>query len=225
MLKKIDKQIFFTFAAVLSGILIFWITAELFNKSIDDESYLNKLQFSNVIFSDTAFLTSGKLIELKEDDYSPINYLRTYRKKKIYVSYETKKKISATVSKYAAAYKLSPELLLAVINIESGFNPYAVSPKGACGLMQIMPALAFDLGVNRNLLFNIENNIEAGARYLKRLLNKYNNNLNLSLAAYNAGPNAVDLYRNIPPYTETMIYVRKVINQYYDYLLYGNEYF
>jgi len=224
MLKKIDKQIIITFVAVISGISIFWATAELFKKPIEDESYLSLLQFRNSGLSDTSLIDSGKTIELKVED-PPTDYIRKYSKKKVVILYEIRKKIAGTVSKYAAAYKLSPELLLAVINIESGFNQYAISPKGACGLMQIMPTLALDLGVTKSGLFDIEKNIEAGARYLKKLLNKYNNSLTLTLAAYNAGPKTVDMYNNIPPYAETMIYVRSVINQYYDYLLYGNDYF
>lgn len=104
---------------------------------------------------------------------------------------------------------LDPDLLHAVILAESAYNRKALSPKGAMGLMQLMPATAKRLGVADP--WNPEQNIQGGARYLRFLLDRYDNDLQLAVAAYNAGEGAVDKYgRQIPPYKETQLYVKKV---------------
>ncbi|MFW6333717.1 MAG: lytic transglycosylase domain-containing protein [Desulfosalsimonas sp.] len=110
---------------------------------------------------------------------------------------------------------LRPELVKAVIRTESGFNPRAVSPKGARGLMQLMPVQTRADDIDD--AFDPRQNIEAGTRYLGRLIERYNGNLSLSLAAYNAGPAAVDHYDGIPPYLETRRYVQKVLLYYRQY--------
>lgn len=101
------------------------------------------------------------------------------------------------------------DLVRAVVQVESGFNAWATSPKGALGLMQLMPATARAFGVRNP--FNPIENIRAGVAYLRQLLDRYNNNEVLALAAYNAGPNTVDKYgESVPPYRETRDYVSKV---------------
>jgi soluble lytic murein transglycosylase-like protein len=102
-----------------------------------------------------------------------------------------------------------PDLVRAVVQVESAYNPRATSPKGAMGLMQLMPATARQYGVRNP--YNPTENVRAGVQYLRMLLDKYGNNEELALAAYNAGPGAVDKYgETIPPYRETRDYVTRV---------------
>lgn len=113
------------------------------------------------------------------------------------------------IVEHARRNSVRPSLVRAVIQVESGFNPVARSPKGAMGLMQLMPATAREFGV-RNA-FNPEENVGAGVRYLRQLLDRYDGDEKLALAAYNAGPGAVDKYgETVPPYQETRQYVKKI---------------
>jgi soluble lytic murein transglycosylase-like protein len=113
------------------------------------------------------------------------------------------------IDEHAKGQGVDPDLVRAVIQAESAFNPVAVSPKGAMGLMQLMPATAEELGVANP--FDPEDNIRGGVTYLKRLLTRYDQKVELALAAYNAGPAAVDKYgQQVPPYRETRDYVKKI---------------
>jgi soluble lytic murein transglycosylase-like protein len=113
------------------------------------------------------------------------------------------------IRQHAGHQGIRADLVRAVIQVESAFNPRAVSPKGAMGLMQLMPATAKRFGVIDP--FNPAENIRAGVTYLRQLLDKYNDNEQLALAAYNAGPGAVDKYgAKVPPYKETQNYVLKI---------------
>ncbi len=112
----------------------------------------------------------------------------------------------------AKKYEIDPQLIKAIIKVESNWNPRAVSPKGALGLMQLMPSTASLMGVINP--FNPKDNIEGGVRYLKYLLEKFKGNLTLALAAYNAGPKKVEKIMDVPPITETITYVRRVMNYY-----------
>ena len=116
------------------------------------------------------------------------------------------------VLKAANKHKIDPAIIMAIIMAESGYNPRAVSKKGAKGLMQLMPRTAKSLGVKN--IFNPNDNINAGAKYFKRNLKKFNGNVKLALAAYNAGSGNVKKYRGIPPFRATKIYVKKVLKYY-----------
>lgn len=112
-------------------------------------------------------------------------------------------------------HKLPESLIKAVIRVESNFNPAATSPKGAQGLMQLMPGTAEQLQVTN--AYDIQENIGAGTRYLGMLLQKFNNNLALALAAYNAGPQRVERCQGVPPIRETQGFVRDVCNNFLQY--------
>lgn len=105
---------------------------------------------------------------------------------------------------------LDRALLAAVAKIESNFNPFAVSPRGACGILQLMPKTAKRYGVTH--LFDAAENIDGGARYLRWLLDRFDGRVDLALAGYNAGEGAVDRHHGIPPYAETRGYVIKVLD-------------
>jgi soluble lytic murein transglycosylase-like protein len=116
----------------------------------------------------------------------------------------------ALIEENAAAHGVSPHLVRAVIQQESAFNPLARSPKGAMGLMQLMPGTAAELGVSNP--YDPSENIRGGVAYLKGLLQKFAQNVELALAAYNAGPTAVVKYGAVPPYRETQNYVSRITN-------------
>lgn len=124
----------------------------------------------------------------------------------------SRSEINDLISKYSYQNGLDEDFVKAVVNQESGFNPNATSHCGAMGLMQLMPSTAQGLGVKN--AYDAEQNIEGGTKYLKGLLDRFNNDKSLALAAYNAGPNAVKKYGGIPPYAETQNYVKSVLSKY-----------
>lgn len=119
------------------------------------------------------------------------------------------RRIRRLLDRAARHYRVSPRLVRAVARQESDFLPRAVSAKGAMGVMQLMPETARELRVSRP--FNAAENIDGGVRFLRDLLARYHGNRRLALAAYNAGPEAVDHYRGVPPYPETRGYVRSIL--------------
>lgn len=126
----------------------------------------------------------------------------------------SKAELRRIIAKYARKYGVDKNLVRAVIQQESEGNCQAVSPKGALGLMQLMPATAEILGVEDP--FDPEENIKGGVQYLKDCLNRFNHNTAVALAAYNAGPRAVEKYKGIPPYRETKNYLSRVLKAYKD---------
>lgn len=138
-----------------------------------------------------------------------VAYLRKYRKQADIREYDY------FIRESAEKYALDPHLVKAVVEAESNFDSYAVSHRGARGLMQLMPATAGDLQVKNS--FNARQNIDGGCRYLRRMLDMFSGNVHLALAAYNAGPSNVKKYKSIPPFAETKNYVRSVLQKYRRY--------
>ncbi|MBI4684195.1 MAG: lytic transglycosylase domain-containing protein [Nitrospirae bacterium] len=141
----------------------------------------------------------------KESESNKQHEIKTYSEK-------NKSVYHPIVSKKAQEYAMDPSLVSAVIKAESNGNPHAVSRKGAMGLMQLMPMTAMDLQVKNP--FDPEENIDGGTRYLRYLLEKFNGDLTLALAAYNAGPKTVEKYGAVPPIIETKQYVKRVLSLY-----------
>jgi soluble lytic murein transglycosylase-like protein len=120
--------------------------------------------------------------------------------------------LNEVIANASGTYRLDPDLVNSVIRAESGFNVRAVSPKGAQGLMQLMPQTASQLGVHN--AFDAQANVDGGARYLRELLERYNFDLIKALAAYNAGPQRVEQYGGVPPYYETKAYVARIVRDF-----------
>lgn len=125
------------------------------------------------------------------------------------------KQIEKLITKAARTYNLEPALIKAVIKAESGFDPRAVSFKGAKGLMQLMPETAREMNVTD--AFNPKENIAGGSRYLRYLLDRYKGDVKLALAAYNMGPERIKGNKSIPPIRETRLYLKRVMEYYQDY--------
>ncbi len=197
MLNKINKNIILQFFLSLLAVYVILITctfahADIF-KYVDDEGVLH---LTNVPSNQNA------------------KYVLILKEKRIIFRLGIDvNKFDQIIINAANKHKIDPALIKAVLKAESNFNHQAVSPVGAQGLMQLMPATASQLQVED--VFHPEKNIEGGARYLRYLLNLYGGNLTLALAAYNAGEGAVAKYHNqIPPYRETKNYVNRVLSFY-----------
>lgn len=147
--------------------------------------------------------------------------LREGVKSPVRVNKANRKRYSPTIDRIANEHRLDPALVHAVISVESGYNPQALSPKGAMGLMQLMPATAQRFGVTDP--YDPAANIDGGVRYLRWLMKLFDNH-RLALAAYNAGENAVKRHKNtVPPYPETQHYVVRVLDLYRRYRLEGTN--
>jgi hypothetical protein len=126
--------------------------------------------------------------------------------------HQNSQNLNEVINAIGDRHHIDPDLINSVIHAESGFNPHAVSRKGAQGLMQLMPQTASQLGVAN--AFDPSANVEGGTRYLRELLERYNFDLIKALAAYNAGPHRVEQYRGVPPYYETRAYVARVVRDF-----------
>lgn len=151
---------------------------------------------------------------LQATNVSPTNletYMTDYtRNNDVNDFFNGAEKYQAEIEAAAKKYNIPEKLITAVMKQESNFNPSAISGAGASGLMQLMPATAYFLGVKDR--FDPEQNIMGGAKYLRQMLNQFDNNIETALAAYNAGPGNVKKYGGIPPFQETQNYVKKVMN-------------
>ncbi len=140
--------------------------------------------------------------------YAKLNPTQVLSKERLslYASSPFSKKLSSLIEVEANKQNVAPELVKAMVQVESGGKPHALSPKGAMGLMQLMPETAKELGVNP---MNPQENLVGGISYLKSMASRYGD-LDLALAAYNAGPKAVDKYGGVPPYKETQQYIQSI---------------
>ena len=126
------------------------------------------------------------------------------------------RELAPVIARHSQQHQLHPALIRAIIKAESNFDPHAISRAGAVGLMQLMPQTAVRLDVRD--LYDPDDNVGGGAKYLRQLLDRFHGNLPLALAAYNAGENVVDRYQSLPPIDETRQYVRKVLRYYRTFL-------
>jgi soluble lytic murein transglycosylase-like protein len=192
--RNLLKLIIFLVGTLAGGVAVpSMLLADIY-KYVDKDGVIH---FSNVPS------TEGKWILVIKEKRVHFNLGRNYEK------------YDPEIWKASQRYSVDYNLVKAVIKAESNFNPRAVSRAGARGLMQLMPQTANLLQVNDS--FHPEENIDGGVRYLRYLLNLYNENLQLALAAYNAGEKAVFKYRGIPPYQETQTYVQRVLRYYQDF--------
>ncbi len=162
--------------------------------------------------------SSGNLNFTNVRNSSDCKSYKLQKKKKKYGSYSSwagnpdRSKYDSEIRRVGKRYDVDPPLIKAIIHTESDFDPRAVSKKGAKGLMQLMPETARELKVFNP--FNPRENIDGGTRYFRKIMNKFNGNLILSLAAYNAGPGLVSRIGGVPRFTETRRYVNKVLKHY-----------
>jgi hypothetical protein len=143
----------------------------------------------------------------------PTDESKNYRYRSSRISSSNYYRYKSIILDIAQKYRMDPTFIHSIITVESDYNPFCVSSKGAVGLMQLMPETARDYGVKN--LYNPRENIEGGVKFLKDLNKKYKGREDLILAAYNAGPETIKKYEGVPPYPETINFIRKVKNVYY----------
>jgi len=171
---------------------VFFLVVSVSSEIIVKRGYDGRIYVTNNP-SVSGIRSSGSSVSSAVSSYSP---------KQVPYLYSNK------ISKLSRKYMLREDLIIAVARAESGFNPFARSKKGAVGIMQLMKNTADQYGVTNR--YNVDQNLDAGVRHLKYLYKKYNKNLRIVLAAYNAGEEAVRKYKGVPPYRETRDYIRKV---------------
>ncbi len=179
-----------------------------------------KSEFGSLLLNPQSMRVNANIVKTQNPTNTLNNALRELQEIKISESGEVtptqptsnNPQVLNMISHISRKHGIDENLIKAIIKQESGFNPRAKSKAGAMGLMQLMPATAASLGVKDP--FNPVQNVEGGVKYLKSMLNKYNGNVILALAAYNAGPGAVDKYDGVPPYAETQNYVKNILSNY-----------
>jgi soluble lytic murein transglycosylase-like protein len=188
-------------------IFVIWIAAALWNEAARAEIRVIQGKDGKITLTDenTSFARrKGKRTPSYKNTVAGITYVSEISPNTIPAKYIAK------IKTLSIKYKLNESLITAVARAESGFNPFAVSHKGAVGIMQLMAETAMIYGVfNR---YNADENLEAGVKHLKYLYERYNHDVPLALAAYNAGEEAVKKYKGIPPYKETRTYIKRVMN-------------
>jgi len=192
-----EKTLIFS-SAVISALIVLILTSPC-----RADIYKQVLSDGTIYFTNCPSDKSSMKLYMKEKR-RPLSKLRS-SSGRTYNFKLSNKKYDHIINEYAKAHGIDPLLIKCVMELESGYNPLALSPKGAIGLMQLMPGTADILGVNP---WDEEENIKGGTKYLADMLNRYNWDIDKALAAYNAGPGAVDKWGGIPPYQETQDYVR-----------------
>ena len=186
--------------------------ANAINSNTQFQSYFNSAEGQSML-SANPYLASLLLKDSEANELNLDQYTADFTTQTAYENVLAgASKYANEISKAATTYNLPEKLIASVMKQESNFDPNAMSSAGATGLMQLMPQTAKFLGVTNRI--DSEQNIMGGAKYLRQMLDKFDNNLSLALAAYNAGPGNVTKYNGIPPFKETQNYVKNIINYY-----------